>query len=517
MVFYGNVTADFSEVSYRIKATNSGTFVVPPAYAESMYERSVQARSAGGQVDHGGSAREKIDERRRSRAPGGAGCIAGLRCCWRCPPVAASAAARGGRRCRPRCMRATASCCAWRWRPTNSTGCGCRWPRSTRAWRRRCCCTRTAGSTGTPASIRPRWCAPPAPPTAAARGAAPPPSACSWRAACTASRARRPAGKLRQVAAALWLEARYSKRELLEAYLNLAPYGGNIEGVGAASLIYFHKRAQQLTPGRGADAGGDSAEPAQARRRCSRPRIGQARARACWRLWRARHRATADISRAGAGAAQATLPFLAPHLTDRLLREQHGGEVWSGARPARAGHAGAHHRASSSTTTAAQGIANASAMLLDRDSGEVRALVGSAGYFDVAIDGQVNGTEAKRSPGSTLKPFIYGLALDQGLLHPATMLKDTPTAFGPFSPENFDGRFVGPISRAGGAGPQPQRAGGGGGLEAGQPEPVRLPEKRRRHAAGQRTALRPGAGAGRRRSDDGGAGAHVPDAGQPRR
>ncbi|MDB5920300.1 MAG: Penicillin-binding protein [Massilia sp.] len=92
------------------------------------------------------------------------------------------------------------------------------------------------------------------------------------------------------------------------------------------------------------------------------------------------------------------------------------------------------------------GFANASAMLLDRDSGEVRALVGSANYFDASIDGQVNGTEAKRSPGSILKPFIYGLALDQGLLHPATMLKDAPTAFGPFSPENFDGRFVGPIS-----------------------------------------------------------------------
>jgi penicillin-binding protein 1C len=72
--------------------------------------------------------------------------------------------------------------------------------------------------------------------------------------------------------------------------------------------------------------------------------------------------------------------------------------------------------------------------------------VGSADYRDAAIEGQVNAVTAKRSPGSTLKPFVYGLALDQGLLHPRTILKDVPTAFGPFSPENFDGRFVGPIA-----------------------------------------------------------------------
>ena len=64
------------------------------------------------------------------------------------------------------------------------------------------------------------------------------------------------------------------------------------------------------------------------------------------------------------------------------------------------------------------------------------------------IDGQVNGVLAKRSPGSTLKPFVYALGLDQGVIHPRTILRDAPSAFGPYAPENFDGRFVGPISRA---------------------------------------------------------------------
>lgn len=92
------------------------------------------------------------------------------------------------------------------------------------------------------------------------------------------------------------------------------------------------------------------------------------------------------------------------------------------------------------------GINNAAAMLLDYRTMEVKAVLGSADFFNDDIEGQVNGTLAKRSPGSTLKPFIYALAMDQGLIHPGSILKDAPTAFGAFNPENFDGGFVGPIS-----------------------------------------------------------------------
>jgi penicillin-binding protein 1C len=76
----------------------------------------------------------------------------------------------------------------------------------------------------------------------------------------------------------------------------------------------------------------------------------------------------------------------------------------------------------------------------------IKALVGSANYFDRTLQGQVNGTLARRSPGSTLKPFIYALGFDQGILHPQTVLRDVPTSFGPYTPENFDGRFLGPIT-----------------------------------------------------------------------
>jgi penicillin-binding protein 1C len=77
---------------------------------------------------------------------------------------------------------------------------------------------------------------------------------------------------------------------------------------------------------------------------------------------------------------------------------------------------------------------------------EVRAAVGSAGFFDARIGGQVDGTRARRSPGSALKPFVYALALDQGLIHPRTVLKDSPTRFRGYDHENFDGQFLGPIA-----------------------------------------------------------------------
>jgi membrane carboxypeptidase/penicillin-binding protein PbpC len=95
-----------------------------------------------------------------------------------------------------------------------------------------------------------------------------------------------------------------------------------------------------------------------------------------------------------------------------------------------------------------RGIHNAAAMLIDTRKMEVLAQVGSADFASEAIDGQVDATRSARSPGSTLKPFVYALAMDQGLIHPLTMLKDAPRSFGEFNPENFDRDFVGPIRAA---------------------------------------------------------------------
>lgn len=284
---------------------------------------------------------------------------------------------------------------------------------------------------------------------------------------------RTPRGKLQQVAAAIWLEARYSKHDLIEAYLNLAPYGGNIEGVQAASLVYFGKRADALqlpevlalavipqNPNRrstearaaGADAAAVSAAASAGSARSIA--LGAARAR-LWAQWLQRHPHDATPATTAALAlplqlrSLRQLPFAAPHAVQsviaRLPASPGASEtVLSLHAPTQA----AVERAIRQfvATRKGLGIHNAAALLVDTQTMQVRAWVGSANWSDEAIDGQVNATTAKRSPGSTLKPFIYGLAIDQGVLHPRSILKDAPTAFGTFSPENFDGRFEGPIT-----------------------------------------------------------------------
>lgn len=267
-------------------------------------------------------------------------------------------------------------------------------------------------------------------------------------------------GKLHQIAAALWLEARYSKRDILEAYLNVAPYGGNIEGVGAASRIYFGKSARDLTL---PEALALAVIPQNPRRRAPAPgpngarTLGAAASEArlrLWDEWRRTHpedaRYAADMVLPLAMGTPASLALRAPHLTDQLLlrnggRDGAGREIHTGIDLALQGMLERILRQYVAQQRSG-GINNAAALLLDHRSMQIKALVGSADWFDASIAGQVNGALAKRSPGSTLKPFIYALGLDQGLLHPLTVLKDAPTSFGPFSPENFDGRFVGPIT-----------------------------------------------------------------------
>lgn len=252
------------------------------------------------------------------------------------------------------------------------------------------------------------------------------------------------AGKLKQAAAALWLEARYSKRELLEAYLNLAPFGGNIQGAGAASRIYFGKAASRLTPGEAVTLAVLPQRPSARAGSSIHPAAGQkARARLA-RQWAARH---GGIDLPAEISPTTPIPQIAPHFVDALLGEKAG----------RTGRIDTTLDAELQRLVERQvtryigqfgdrGIRNAAALLVDTRDVSVKAWLGSADYRNESIDGQVNGVLAKRSPGSALKPFIYGLALDQGILHPRTILRDAPASFGAFTPENFDGQFLGPIS-----------------------------------------------------------------------
>ena len=263
-------------------------------------------------------------------------------------------------------------------------------------------------------------------------------------------------GKVAQIAAALWIEARHGKREILEAYLNTAPYGGNIEGVQAASLIYFRKDAARLSLPEALTLAVIPQNPVKRIAERGRNTELQAARERLWALWAERDPAARqhapDAQLVLSAQSRGSLPFLAPHLTDMLLAQPRSDAGVAAPVEVRATldlrmqSTLERVMAQYLRTHADVGMNNASALLLDASTMQVRALIGSADWHDDAIAGQVNGTQAKRSPGSTLKPFIYALALDQGLLHPKTMLKDAPTAFGPYTPENFDHRFAGPLS-----------------------------------------------------------------------
>ncbi len=240
------------------------------------------------------------------------------------------------------------------------------------------------------------------------------------------------AGKCAQMFRALELERHYTKSQLLEAYLNLAPYGGNIEGIGAASEIYFHRDARKLTQH---EAAALSVIPQSPTRRTLRVETPNSSVELAQRV----RYATDFIP-----IAHARQPIHAPHFVHKILNESSAREIQT-TLDLDLQQLVERHIAQYVETNAALGIHNAAAMLIDSRKMEVLAQVGSADFSSEAIDGQVDATRSARSPGSTLKPFVYALAMDQGIIHPLTMLKDAPRSFGAFNPENFDRDFVGPI------------------------------------------------------------------------
>ena len=262
---------------------------------------------------------------------------------------------------------------------------------------------------------------------------------------------RTPLGKLRQSIRAVQLERHYDKGEILEAYLNLAPYGGNIEGVGTASRIYFDKPARAL--GRG-EALALAVIPQNPTARfpttaAGRTELFAARARLmdAWRLSRPDHdpEILARTRLVPTFRPPTALPSHAPHFVRDHVPPSDTPELRTTLDLDAQRLLEARIR-DHLDLRRGDGITNAAAMLVDHRSMEVLALVGSAGFFNAKIAGQVNGVRARRSPGSTLKPLLYALAMDAGRIHPMTLLEDAPERFASFTPENFDRGFLGPVS-----------------------------------------------------------------------
>ncbi len=253
------------------------------------------------------------------------------------------------------------------------------------------------------------------------------------------------AAKLFQMVRALQLQARLSKPQVLALYLTLAPYGGNLEGVRAASLAYFGHEPETLTDGEQALLIALPQSP-EARRPDRRPAWAKAaRARVLGRMLRAR----LIGAPAAEDAAAEPLPGRSPF---PVLAWQAAGAAARAAPVDQASvvttlDADLQRRLEQLAAKAAQAQgpgAEAAILVVEVKGRAVRAAVGSAGL--AAAGGWMDMTRALRSPGSALKPFIYGLALDDGLLAADTQLEESPRRFADYAPQDFDRVFHGPVT-----------------------------------------------------------------------
>jgi penicillin-binding protein 1C len=253
--------------------------------------------------------------------------------------------------------------------------------------------------------------------------------------------------KLREIVRAVALERALTKDQILTLYLSLAPYGGNLEGVRAASLAYFGKEPRRLTLAEAALLVALPQSPEARRPDRSAAIARNARNRVLDRVAAAANADAAEIDHAkgeSVPTARRPLPTLAPHAADEAVAERptlHLHRLAIEARLQRSLEQLARERARALGPQISVAV-----VAVDNATSEVLAHVGSADYFDPERAGQVDMTRALRSPGSTLKPFIYGLAFEDGLVHPETFIEDRPVRYGSYAPENFDLTFQGTVT-----------------------------------------------------------------------
>ena len=252
-------------------------------------------------------------------------------------------------------------------------------------------------------------------------------------------------GKLEQIIRSVELERHYSKNEILEAYLNLAPYGRNIEGAGAASQIYFDKPASKLSRPEAVALSVIPQSPTRRALHIDRDNHSINLAQSNW-YDRAKIDSNAEFSmRNFQPRMQTEQKFFAPHFVQHVLESSHGRDQIITTLDFEKQRAIERRVTGYIASNRNRSIENAAVLLVDTRTMDVLAQVGSADFNNAAINGQVDGTRSPRSPGSTLKPFVYALALEQGLIHPLSILADAPRSFGEYNPENFDREFLGPI------------------------------------------------------------------------
>ena len=271
--------------------------------------------------------------------------------------------------------------------------------------------------------------------------------------------------KLKEAVLAVATEILYSKKEILEMYLNYISYGGTAVGIEAAAQQYFDKPSRDLTLAEAALLAGLPQAPSRYSPFGSNPLSSKNRQAEVLK------RMVEDgyITDAQAQTAKAEILPLALSKTDiqaphfvfyvrDLLYQKYGVDTVEkgGLRVHTTLDLDIQNQAQASLSAEINKleryrVSNGAAMVVKPNTGEILAMVGSRDYFDTPHDGQVNVTLAQRQPGSSIKPIMYATALQQKILNPGTILLDVPTCFAvpnqkTYCPKNYDGTFKGPVT-----------------------------------------------------------------------
>lgn len=247
---------------------------------------------------------------------------------------------------------------------------------------------------------------------------------------------------------ALQLEWKYSKDEILQLYFNKVPYGSNIEGVKSASILYFSKNPNHLSLAEVTALSIIPNRPSSLRLGINNDKIKTERNKWLKRFEEDKLFSEKEVSDAldePLNVQRHEAPKLAPHLAIKLKKELHSDIIST--------HLNMQQQLKTEKLVKdyvqnlkSLSIHNAAVVVIDNKTHQVISYIGSADFADASDGGQVNGANAIRQPGSALKPLVYGLCFDHGLLTPKTMMTDVPVNINGFQPENFDSKFNGFVS-----------------------------------------------------------------------
>lgn len=255
--------------------------------------------------------------------------------------------------------------------------------------------------------------------------------------------------KISEILRAIQLEIFYSKDEILQMYLNLVPYGSNIEGIKSASYLYFQKSTDRLSLAEVTTLAIIPNRPTSLRLGTKNPLIVEERNKWLKRFQQAKvfdNQLINDALREPLTVFRHEAPKDAPHLSLRL-KKQFADEAIIHSSVNKATQTKVEQMVANYVNrTRVMNINNAAVLVINNETMQVEAYVGSAGFNDKLDGGQVDGVQAIRSPGSALKPLLYATAFDKGIITPKNIINDVPTNFNGFEPENFDRKFNGKVS-----------------------------------------------------------------------